>query len=40
MTHVPVEGMFHGFLNMPHPVADKARAAVFAAVRAGLAAAA
>ncbi|WP_194895026.1 alpha/beta hydrolase [Catenulispora pinisilvae] len=37
VEHLPVEGMFHGFLNMPHPTAAKTRAAVFAAVRAGLA---
>jgi len=28
--------MFHGFLNMPHPVADQTRAALFEAVRAAL----
>lgn len=36
VDHFPVEGMFHGFLNMPHPTAEKTRAAVFAAVRAAL----
>ena len=37
VDHFPVEGMFHGFLNMPHPTAAKTRATVFAAVRAALA---
>jgi acetyl esterase len=37
VDHFPVEGMFHGFLNMPHPTAEKTRATVFAAVRAALA---
>lgn len=36
VTHLPVEGMFHGFVNMPHPVADQARAAMFEAVRVAL----
>ncbi|MEZ0115564.1 acetyl esterase [Catenulispora sp. EB89] len=36
VDHFPVEGMFHGFLNMPHPTAAATRAAVFAAVRAAL----
>jgi acetyl esterase len=36
VEHLPVEGMFHGFFTMPHPVAEKTRAAVFAAVRAAL----
>jgi acetyl esterase len=35
VDHFRVEGMFHGFLSMPHPTAEKTRAAVFAAVRAG-----
>ena len=37
VEHLPVPGMFHGFLNMPHPTAAKTRAAGFAAVRAALA---
>ena len=36
VDHLQVAGMFHGFLTMPHPTAEKTRAAVFAAVRAGL----
>ncbi|NUP52686.1 MAG: alpha/beta hydrolase [Catenulispora sp.] len=36
VVHLPVEGMFHGFLNMPHPTADRVRAEVFATVRAAL----
>lgn len=36
VDHFPVEGMFHGFLDMPHATSAKTRAAVFAAVRAGL----
>jgi acetyl esterase len=36
VDHIQVEGMFHGFLNMPHPTAEQTRATVFAAVRAGL----
>jgi acetyl esterase len=36
VEHLPVEGMFHGFLNVPHPAAAKTRAAVSAAVRSAL----
>jgi acetyl esterase len=33
VEHIRVDGMFHGFVQMPHPVAERTRAAVFAAVR-------
>ena len=36
VEHLRVEGMFHGFVSMPHPAAEKARAAAFAALKAGL----
>ncbi|GAA1981642.1 alpha/beta hydrolase [Catenulispora subtropica] len=36
VEHLRVEGMFHGFLTMPHPTADRVRAAVFEAVRVAL----
>ncbi|GAA2047015.1 alpha/beta hydrolase [Catenulispora yoronensis] len=36
VRHLPVEGMFHGFLSMPHPIADRVRAEVFEAVKRAL----
>jgi acetyl esterase len=36
VEYLPVAGMFHGFVNLPHPTAAETRAAVFAAVRTAL----
>lgn len=36
VEHLRVDGMFHGFLTTPHPIAEKVRTAVFEAVRAAL----